>query len=1212
MKRRILFLLVAALMVLPLFTVSAETTTVWREYYVSQNGSDSGDGLSKGTAFATIERAQQAVRDCAEDMHGDIIVHILKGNYYLDDTLRFYGSDSGRNGYRVIYRGEDMPLVSAGVSVTGFRKSELGNGLYEADVSDLGLDHIRELYVNGRKKYPASSNRLVMAVENYDDPNTSYNTDGLIVNKSDMGLYENADDIELQWLVNWKYSTANVEKIEQNPQNRDQVIVRMKQSWWNIVGGSERSAYAPSADRRFTVSNAFELLDLPGEFYYNRKTKKIYYLPEEGEDMESAEVHAPRLDRLMFVNGSDEDRVKNITFEGIEFAHTAFNAPTIDGVFPVQAQSVNTASDLLRRMPCGIEINRSDGLLFEGNYFFGFGAGAVAMVNGVQNTTIRGNAFSDIGDAAVVQGWIHQNERDAPPTGESQLPPEGAVYNLVSGLVNGDIQLSSSYHGRVGVGSIAALGGGGEPYVNPETLNAYPLIIKNEGLLTDQSWMGDPDAAKRGEKQWIKYDFQDYYNISHIRLRFDTQTIPTEERDGFEVLLSNDENFSPEQTAVVGVQKSAAGEILDYSDIPEGKWRYLMVRTLDAESFGLTSVWALTEDVEPYRLIERNHEITISDNYITRAGSVYCSGGGICSYYGDRIRVLHNEISDIPYSAIMYGWGWLNTLHGTQDGEISYNHIKNATTVMHDGGGIYTLSLLEGTVAEGNFVDGVFIGRGSYYTDNGTASSIWRNNISQDSPLTYFSWEPSIRDNQYLSTYAEVPTNNNSGTNNVMDPLKLYLPGNMPPEAYAISVNAGPREEYRKIGELIPEDKLNVPDKRSILFNYGSAYQTELSDMLIYVVDAVLQHGEFGTLPGQYPCKYLYKLREAEQQLKNLDDGNRVETIMTVRALISELRESVNRLSYSEMRKTCEALADEAEQSGLYPAGAAKKMRALLDGMKDDDELTAAEEYSRLLTLEESYRELAIQKYTADIDFVYTEGVKDVIIDSNKHEVTLLMSPGADLTNKTLEVIPHGNAQVGAVYEDVDLNSELTIPMYCLGNKSYTMWKLKTQLEETKEWVSNITDVHVLRRGADGKLSLAPARAPYLLDADCTDRDIRFIPQKDDGAGSFCFLFGVSEAKGFVTGAHLAQNDYFELSVSGKNAVLNRIKEGRAQKMAEFAVPVSYGAENTIRVSSDISGTGYRMSIDFNGQRVAHLLTDCSADGLAGFYTETTTINLLD
>ena len=46
--------------------------------------------------------------------------------------------------------------------------------------------------------------------------------------------------------------------------------------------------------------------------------------------------------------------------------------------------------------------------------------------------------------------------------------------------------------------------------------------------------------------------------------------------------------------------------------------------------------------------------------------------------------------------------------------------------------------------------------------------------------------------------------------------------------------------------------------------------------MLIYVVDAVLQHGEFGTLPGQYPCKYLYKLREAEQQLKNLDDGNRV------------------------------------------------------------------------------------------------------------------------------------------------------------------------------------------------------------------------------------------------------------------------------------------------------------------------------------------------
>lgn len=1210
MKKSILFLLVVALLVSPLSTAAAETAAVWREYYVRPDGSDSSDGLTRDTAFASIERAQQAVRTCAEDMQGDIVVHILKGNYYLDDTLRFYGADSGRNGYRVIYRGEDMPMISAGVSVKGFRKSELGNGLYEADASALGLDHVRELYVNGKKRYPASSNRLVLAVGDYDDPNTSYNTDGMIVNKSDIGLYENADDIELQWLVNWKYSTANVEKIEQNPQNRDQVIVRMKQSWWNIIGGSGSSAYAPSAERRFTVSNAFELLDLPGEFYYNRKTKKIYYLPEEGENMENAEVYAPRLDRLMLVNGSDEDRVKNITFEGIEFAHTAFNAPTIDGVFPVQAQSVYAASDLLRRMPCGIEINRSDGLLFEGNYFFGFGAGAVAMINGVQNTTIRGNAFSDIGDAAIVQGWIHQNERDAPPTGESPLPPEGAVYNLVSGMVNGDIQLSSSYFGRADVGTICALGGGGEPYVNAETLNAYTLTIKNEDLLTNMSWMADPDAAKHGEKQWIKYDFQDYYNISHIRLRFDTQKIPAEERDGFEVLLSNDENFSPEETKVVGVQKSAAGEILDYSDIPEGKWRYLMVRTLDAESFGLTSVWALTGDVEPHRLIERNHEITISDNYITRAGSVYCSGGGICSYYGDRIRVLHNEISDIPYSAIMYGWGWLNTLHGTHNGEISYNHIKNATTVMHDGGGIYTLSLLEGTVAEGNFVDGVFIGRGSYYTDNGTASSIWRNNISQDSPLTYFSWEPSIRDNQYLSTYAEVPTNNNSGTNNVMDPLKLYLPGNMPPEAYAISINAGPREEYREIGKLIPEDKLNVIDKRSILFNYGPAYQTELSDMLVYVVDAVLQYGEFGTLPGQYPCKYLYKLREAKQQLENLDDSNRIETVMMVRELISELRESVNRLDYSEMLKVCEALADEAEESGLYPVGAAKKLRTLLDSAKEDANLTDAEEYSRLLALEESYRELEVQKYAANIDFVYTEGVKDVIIDSNKHEVTLLMSPGTDLKHKSVEVIPHGSAQVGAVYKDVDLNSNLTIPMYCPGNKRYTMWTLKTQSDDTGEWVNSVTDVHVLRRGADGEMRLAPARAPYLLDADCTDRDIRFIPQKGESDGSFSFLFGISEAKGFVMGAHLAQNDYFELNVNDRNAVLNRVKEGRKQKIAEFAVPVKYGIENAIRVSSDASGTGYHMSIDFNGQRVAHLLTDRSAIGLAGFYTETATIKL--
>ena len=36
------------------------------------------------------------------------------------------------------------------------------------------------------------------------------------------------------------------------------------------------------------LENALELLDEPGEFYFDRAEKKLYYLPMEDEDMETA------------------------------------------------------------------------------------------------------------------------------------------------------------------------------------------------------------------------------------------------------------------------------------------------------------------------------------------------------------------------------------------------------------------------------------------------------------------------------------------------------------------------------------------------------------------------------------------------------------------------------------------------------------------------------------------------------------------------------------------------------------------------------------------------------------------------------------------------------------------------------------------------------------------------------------------------------------
>ncbi len=74
-------------------------------------------------------------------------------------------------------------------------------------------------------------------------------------------------------------------------------------------------------NQKFIIRNAYERLDRPGEFYFNRQTKTLYYYSN-GEDMATAEVIAPVADGLMHITGtSNASRVKNIRFECITFSH---------------------------------------------------------------------------------------------------------------------------------------------------------------------------------------------------------------------------------------------------------------------------------------------------------------------------------------------------------------------------------------------------------------------------------------------------------------------------------------------------------------------------------------------------------------------------------------------------------------------------------------------------------------------------------------------------------------------------------------------------------------------------------------------------------------------------------------------------------------------------------------------------------------------------
>lgn len=100
--------------------------------------------------FQTIEKAMASVREINSNMTGDIYVYLMEGTYTLSDTLTFGTSDSGTNGYTIIYTSYNgaNSVVSGGVDIS------IGWSLCDGDPGakniylKTGIDwNFRQLYI---------------------------------------------------------------------------------------------------------------------------------------------------------------------------------------------------------------------------------------------------------------------------------------------------------------------------------------------------------------------------------------------------------------------------------------------------------------------------------------------------------------------------------------------------------------------------------------------------------------------------------------------------------------------------------------------------------------------------------------------------------------------------------------------------------------------------------------------------------------------------------------------------------------------------------------------------------------------------------------------------------------------------------------------------------------------------------------------------------
>lgn len=388
---------------------------VWKEIYVSENGSDSGNG-TESSPYKTIEKAKAEVRKINGDMQGDIIVY-LSGKFFVDKTVQFTLDDSGTNGFSIIYKAKDDAVIHGGKKIEGFTKIE-GTPLYVTTIN--GVNDFRQFYINDNRGQRARTKWLYWSKAEYDDTNKDYinsNVDGFVIDGNDFaGGFSKTSGMEMVWKPSWKAIRMPIDSVEKKSDG--DYIIKLKQPYFDaaldVPGG-----VTITTDNPFYLENAPEFLDEAGEWYFNKETKKLYYYPFEYENMETAECFIPHTEILMTLSGeSQTEKIENITFDGLAFKYGAWEEPTYKGFISRQADQImdpdlltpseqeryNPLPYAVKLLPAQVQVDFADNVNFVNGEFSHLGSVAVSYENYSSNCEITGNLFDDTSAAAITLG----------------------------------------------------------------------------------------------------------------------------------------------------------------------------------------------------------------------------------------------------------------------------------------------------------------------------------------------------------------------------------------------------------------------------------------------------------------------------------------------------------------------------------------------------------------------------------------------------------------------------------------------------------------------------------------------------------------------------------------------------------------------------------------------------------------------------------------